>query len=167
MPAVIKMLDSEFKEIENWKRKIHMTKTVNPDEMYTHASTLLCICLNMLSCKTTYSNSNFPAWFNSILDHINSSEFMECTVQDIYKLSNFSPPLIINAFKKYLGVTPVKYLTEVKMNYVCNLLKNTDFSILAICERVGYDSLSHFNRVFKKTKGKTPTEYRLSFKAKN
>jgi len=39
----------------------------------------------------------------------------------------------------------------------------TDYNTLDICTRIGFDSLSHFNHVFKDFYGITPTEY----KAKN
>lgn len=48
----------------------------------------------------------------------------------------------------------------IKINNACDMLKNTDTSILEISNTLGYASLSHFNRVFKEYIGITPASYR-------
>ena len=48
----------------------------------------------------------------------------------------------------------------IKINNACDMLKNTDTSILEISNTLGYASLSHFNRVFKEYIGITPALYR-------
>ena len=49
---------------------------------------------------------------------------------------------------------------ELKLSYAAKLLQTTDLIVLDISSKVGYSSLSHFNRVFKATYHLTPSEYR-------
>ncbi|MGN1124413.1 MAG: AraC family transcriptional regulator [Eubacterium sp.] len=118
------------------------------------------ICIfykNMVS-----SGLDCPDWFTDILDKIHSPEYCSCCANDVYQLAGFSPPIVIEQFKKYTGKTVVEYLKSIKMNKACELLKNTDTPIIEISNILGYASLSHFNRIFKDCLGITPAAYRKS-----
>ncbi|MGN1203322.1 MAG: AraC family transcriptional regulator [Eubacterium sp.] len=118
----------------------------------------LCILYkNMIS-----SRLDCPDWFTEILDKIHSPKYCGCSANDVYQLAGFSPPVVIEHFKRYTGKTVVKYLKSIKMNKACELLKNTDMPIIEISNMLGYASLSHFNRVFKEHSGITPSAYRKS-----
>lgn len=106
------------------------------------------------------SSSYYPDWFSQVLGKIHSPEFISCTANDVYSLGNFSPPAMIEYFKRYTGQTVVQYLKTVKMKNAKTLLKNTNLSILEISNMLGYASLSHFNKVFKDYTGMTPASYR-------
>lgn len=110
--------------------------------------------------KITNKVDNRPEWFNNFLGKINSVDFSLTTINNIYELSNYSPATIIKYFKKYTGETIVSYLCKIKINRACNLLATTDFTVLNIATSLGYDSLSHFNRIFKSHTGQTPSQFR-------
>lgn len=63
-------------------------------------------------------------------------------------------------FKALVGQTMFEYLTQLRMQKACQLLKETDFSLYEIANRVGYESDLAFTRTFKKRHDKTPTAYR-------
>lgn len=135
----------------------------NSDERF---SVLICemivqaLCIlykNMIS-----SRLDCPEWFTDILDKIHSPKYCSCSAKDVYRLAGFSPPVVIEQFKKYTGKNVVEYLKSIKMNKACELLKNTDTPIIEISNLLGYASLSHFNRVFKEYLGITPAVFRKS-----
>ena len=103
---------------------------------------------------------NYPEWFTELLEKIHSPENIACTASDVYKMGGFSAPVMIEYFKKYTGKSVAAYLRDIKCDYACILLKNTSLSTLEISGRLGYDSLSHFNRIFKEYIGVTPAVYR-------
>ena len=86
-------------------------------------------------------------------------------LKDIYPLAPYSQSMLNIYFNKYVGMTLITYITTLKVSYACNLLRYTDDSPLDISSKLSYDSLSHFNRVFKKITGKTPIAYRKSARA--
>ena len=57
-----------------------------------------------------------PEWFENMLEKIRSPEYMTCSATDVYEMSNFSPPVVIEAFKKYAGKTVSAYLREQNAN---------------------------------------------------
>lgn len=129
-------------------------------EYFSELKILLTNLLNIINRNVNKLNSVYPDWFNELILKVRKPSFISASVKDIYKASSYSEPITIDAFKKYTGLTPVKYLTELKLNYACNMLKNTHKTTLEISQDVGYESLSHFNRVFRAHFNVTPKEFR-------
>lgn len=63
-------------------------------------------------------------------------------------------------FQRYKNMTFSQYLTDVRINKACELLKDYRITVSEACEMVGYKDYFYFNRVFKKKTGRTPSEYR-------
>ncbi len=79
------------------------------------------------------------------------------------RVLNMTPSGFSRFFRKTTGKTFVEYLGELRVSHACNLLVDTDLSILQIALRSGFNNLSNFNRRFLKLKGMTPREYRTQF----
>ena len=116
-----------------------------------------------ITCRNQ-QNSDYPKWFCELLLKIQTADWSVLKVNDIYKWSHYSPSVINNYFKKYTGQTIVSYVKKIKLKKARNLLLTTDFDILTIASMLGYDSLSHFNRIFRFATGKSPNTYRKEFK---
>jgi len=69
-------------------------------------------------------------------------------------------------FKAAVRQTPVDYLTHVRMTFACDLLKNTDLSILEIAAFSGFKNATWFASRFKQWSGNTPKAYRQTVRAK-
>lgn len=65
-------------------------------------------------------------------------------------------------FKEKTGYSPYAYLTALRLQKACALIKETDLSIAAVAEAVGLDA-RNFSRSFKKATGKTPLAYRKRY----
>ncbi|WP_054024406.1 response regulator transcription factor [Bacillus sp. FJAT-28004] len=65
-------------------------------------------------------------------------------------------------FKKYTGQSFINYLTTLRIQQAKLLLLEDNRKIYEIAESVGFNSLPHFNRVFKQNTGQSPNEYRKS-----
>ena len=63
-------------------------------------------------------------------------------------------------FKKIAGINFTEYVSRVRTEKAKNHLLNPNLRISEIAYEVGFQSLTHFNRVFKKVVGESPTEYR-------
>jgi AraC-like DNA-binding protein len=74
-------------------------------------------------------------------------------------VSNF---YLCKMFKKSTGVTFTQYLSRVRVEKAKNLLLNPHLRVSEIAYDVGFQSLTHFNRVFRQVVGQSPSEYRES-----
>jgi AraC-like DNA-binding protein/ligand-binding sensor protein len=63
-------------------------------------------------------------------------------------------------FKKVTGINFTEFLSRTRIEKAKNLLLNPNLRVSEIAYEVGFQSLTHFNRVFKKIVGESPTEYR-------
>ncbi|GAA0133352.1 response regulator [Paenibacillus sp. YSY-4.3] len=63
-------------------------------------------------------------------------------------------------FKSVTGQTFLSYLTQIRMEKACELLKNPELTQYAVGELVGYKDPRYFSKVFHKTYGMTPRDYR-------
>ena len=69
-------------------------------------------------------------------------------------------------FKAATGQTPVDYITYVRMTFACDLLKNTDLSILEVAGFSGFKDATWFSSRFRQWPGDTPKAYRQTVRAK-
>ncbi|HMM06440.1 MAG TPA: helix-turn-helix domain-containing protein [Clostridiales bacterium] len=82
------------------------------------------------------------------------------SLQDIANYVHFSAPYFSKIFKKEIGVTFTKYLTNVRIEKSKQLLKNTGVALSDIPALVGFEEQSYFTRVFRSTTGISPGKYR-------
>lgn len=69
-------------------------------------------------------------------------------------------------FRAAVGKAPVDYLLELRMTFACDLLKNSDLSILEIANRCGFSDGSWFSSRFRQWSGSPPKSYRRTVRAK-
>lgn len=84
----------------------------------------------------------------------------DLSLGQVAKAVNTSTFYFCKMFKKVTGVNFTDYLSRVRIEKAKNLLLNPNLRISEIAYEVGFQSLTHFNRVFKKIVGQSPTEYR-------
>lgn len=84
------------------------------------------------------------------------------SVADLAKACCVSESTVYHLFQKELGQTPVSFLNSIRINVAIEQLENTNHSVAAIGERVGFRSENHFRRVFADLTGTTPLKYRKS-----
>ena len=86
----------------------------------------------------------------------------ELSLGKVAKAVNISANHLSEKFKHVTGVNFVDYIAWTRFEKTCDLLRNSNLRISEIAFAVGFQSLSQFNRVFKKLAGESPTEYRAA-----
>ena len=76
------------------------------------------------------------------------------------KLIGMSKSGFIKFFKRNMGCPFNDYVIEMRIEKACESLTGSDQSVLDICYDSGFNSLSNFNRQFKKRKKMSPSQYR-------
>lgn len=82
------------------------------------------------------------------------------TMENIAKETLQSKSNITANFRQIMECTVFEYLDVLRVSESCMLLKTTDEPVTEIALKCGFNSSSYFNRVFKKTMGISPGEYR-------
>ncbi len=89
------------------------------------------------------------------------SNFSEqLSLEDIATSVYLSPNYFSEVFKQSTGIAPWEYVTGLRLEQACALLKDTDRSITDIALSTGFSDSSYFSKVFKEKYSKTPSQYR-------
>lgn len=81
-------------------------------------------------------------------------------VEAFAKQLHMSTCWFIRSFREYAGMPPGRYLTDIRIRKAKELLESTDYSVGEIGGIIGYENPLYFSRIFKKTAGVSPAEYR-------
>ena len=86
----------------------------------------------------------------------------ELSLPRVAKAVNIHPNYLSEKFKQVTGIKFVEYIARARFNTACDLLRNGNLRVSEIAFAAGFQSLSQFNRVFKRFSGKSPTQYRAA-----
>lgn len=89
-----------------------------------------------------------------------SQEISLAILSEEFKLN---PQYISQLFKSEIGVGFLTYLTNIRLENAKKLLVSTSFSVAEVAEQCGYSDYRVFTKVFKRTEGITPSQFRKEF----
>jgi AraC-like DNA-binding protein len=108
-------------------------------------------------------NSELPV-VTRAKEYIQQNQGEPLSLTSVAKAVNTSSFYFCKLFKKATGLNFTNYVSRVRIEKAKNLLLNPNLRISEIAFEVGFQSLTHFNRIFKKIIGRSPTEYRAQLK---
>ena len=90
----------------------------------------------------------------------------ELSLGKVARAANTSANYFSEKFKEATGMNFVSYVARMRFEKAATLLREADLRVSEIAFATGFQSLSQFNRIFRKFAGKSPTEYRASARPK-
>ncbi len=96
------------------------------------------------------------------LDYIDTHYNSHISLEEISAVMNLNVSYFCRLFKKATGASFIEYLNFVRICKTESLLVTSQKGIAEIAMDVGFSSTAYFNKIFKKYKGCTPTEYKRS-----
>ncbi len=97
-----------------------------------------------------------------VLQYIKEHYQQQISVKELAEACHFSEFYFMRFFKQYMHMTCIEYLNQYRMDIAAGKLSAGTESITDIAMDAGFNNISYFNRVFKKSFGMTPREYRKS-----
>ena len=145
-------------------RKAYFSGKVISQKEHDSAIKLLTIFahhLAMLSNQVFIQQENAePPVISKARAFIHEHQTEELSLGQVAKAVNMSSYYFCKMFKKVTGINFTDYVARVRIEKSKNLLLNPNLRVSEIAFEVGFQSLTHFNRVFKKILGQSPTDYR-------
>lgn len=93
---------------------------------------------------------------NYIVSHIKE----EITLEQLSQAAGVTKQHLCKLFKRNFQMTPIEYVTKLKLQHSKDLLLTTDLTVKAISETLGFFDCGYFCRVFKRYEHMTPLEYK-------
>lgn len=109
--------------------------------------------------KENYSASS-QARLQLMMQYIHQDFAYNISLSDIADQAKVSKSTALNLFHRYLGISPVTYLVNYRLQEATKLLASTEKKVTVISKDTGFDSVDYFCKAFKKYYKLTPTEYR-------
>lgn len=97
---------------------------------------------------------------NKIFTYTFSNFKSKIQIEELAEISNLSMTSFCRYFKMTTNKSYFDFLTELRLNYACRLLINSNLTVKAIAEESGFENPSNFYRHFKNFKKCTPSEYK-------
>jgi len=157
-PAVI---NESFKnELNLWFDRIFET-----DDIWQNYSDCYALIGDLLK-KATPMPSQINNGVRSAVAYINEHYPKKITIKTLSNIANLSESNFYVVFKKQMGISPIAYLNHYRLSVSTNKLVDTADTVSEISYSVGINDPLYFSKLFKKTYGMTPKEYRLLYQRK-
>jgi AraC-like DNA-binding protein len=171
-PPKPQQTESALNQIEAWglnvdrqeaARHYNETPVVQPDE-YQATIRLLQFFADQLGALANQillkQNDAEPAQIKRARQFIEANFQEDLSLAIVARQANMSSFYFCKKFKQVTGVNFNRFVSGVRVEKAKNLLLNPNYRVSEIAFDVGFQSLTHFNRVFKNVAGQSPTEYR-------
>ena len=118
-----------------------------------------------IEARNSVSNDRYGSVIQSAKEYIEKNfSNGELSLNRIAAHIGVSPSYFSSIFKQETGTTFVEYLTKVRIDKACELLRCTNSRTAEIGEQVGYSDPHYFSATFKKVMGQSPKDYRAGQK---
>jgi AraC-like DNA-binding protein len=84
----------------------------------------------------------------------------ELTLNDLANLVYVSPYHLAHVFKEEVGLPPIQYMIQCRIEEAKRLLEHSNLSVKEIASIIGYENSNYFNLLFKKVTGNPPGKFR-------
>lgn len=134
----------------------------NPTSQYFRANGILYQIMAQLFADIGFSEENWGK--NSVADevkfYLDTNYAEKIVLKDMARSFGIHPNYMTRTFHEKFGISPKKYLMDLKLKKACRLLTTTTLSIAVISSSLGFDDQLAFSRIFRKEYGNAPSEYR-------
>ena len=139
-------------------------------ECYTrdiYANSCVISMMHLIFAEFLRSAGDSPRFYHyrmgkdfSVILHYIRHHYQTVTLAQLAEQYHYSKPHLCTLIKQNTGVSFSDLLKQIRMTRAKDYLLNTELPVLAIAEIIGYNSPTHFSRVFRSTYGCSPQEYR-------
>ncbi|AMN34997.1 AraC family transcriptional regulator [Clostridium perfringens] len=142
-----------------------ISKTYNPSSsddilLLKELYSLLYTLIEEFPKPFDYKDKELHTYIQDALNFINSNYMNSITVQEIADYVNLSRSYLYKMFIKNLGISPQRYLINLRMYKATLLLKGTKLPIGEVASRIGYSDSLLFSKTFSKHFSMSPLNYR-------
>ena len=112
---------------------------------------------NLPDAKDMFKDEKLAGLMLYIEEHLPDT----LTINELCGIMHFHPNYFIRYFKEATGLSPMEYISNLRIEHAKRMLQTEEMAIQDIAKAVGFKSSYYFARIFKRKTGFTPTDYRL------
>ena len=146
----IQLMVNEYELLEHGKQYLRFE---SGDFMYNFLTTLL---------REISAPGSSGSQITDAVNQINTNYNTDISLSELSKNLGLTPSQLSRLFHNEMGITPIEYLTNVRLEHSMQLLTMTNLGINEIASLCGFSNGNYFTKVFKKKLGLTPSKYRTN-----
>lgn len=150
-------------DLKRLEEAYYNTRVISPKQYESLVRLLTIFAEHLASCSNLLAlegQAKEPTAITRARGFIHDHFGDELSLDLVAKVVNMSANYFSEKFKEATGMRFVEYVARSRVEKARNLLQNPKFRIGEVAFEVGFQSLSQFNRAFKKVAGESPREYR-------
>lgn len=154
------LCDTGYGPIKAYELKVYLYEKITQIENLNDAHNCISLIQDHLVTASMINETNNRDLMDCVLYYIKININKINSLEDVARHFHFSGAHLSRLIRKETGLTYPEYINNLRMTDSKNLLRNSELSISSIALIVGYREVTHFNRVFKKKVGVSPTKFR-------
>lgn len=150
-------------DLKRLEEAYYNTRVLSPKQYDSLIRLLTIFAEHLASCGNLLAlegGATEPTAITRARGHIRDHFGDELSLETVAHIVNMSANYFSEKFKQATGLRFVEYVTRARVEKARNLLQNPKLRVSEIAFQVGFQSISQFNRAFKKVVGSSPSEYR-------
>jgi len=147
------------KELVELFREMTLSWSNKQDGYIMKTRALLMLILHRLNEILVLKNDNMSGDYriNKITRFIATHYSDKLTVKDLAELVNLNKAYLGRLFKKQTGISIDQYIIKIRVQNAENMLQSGDYKVHEVAEHCGFNDVSHFYKLFRATRGFSPS----------
>ena len=163
-PAV-KLSESDFDALEREMEKIRAIAPEDVEKRKTAIRILLVKLFADVFLSFTPEGDSAPEWLIGTVEKMREEMKFTEGISGMVKLSGKTREHLSRSLHKYFGKSPSEFINELRLNYIANMLRNSNHKILDIIYGAGFNTVSYASALFQRQYGLSMSEYRRGAKS--
>jgi len=157
------------KELVELFREMTLSWSNKQDGYILKTRALLMLILHRLNEILVFKNDNMTGDYriNKITRFIAAHYSDKITVKDLAELVNLNKAYLGRLFKKQTGISIDRYITKIRVRNAENMLQSGDYKVHEVAEHCGFSDVFHFYKLFRATRGFSPSKCKPNKKIRN
>lgn len=160
LPPMVNLNMGEFSAINDRMKAINAIPSDDADLLKTALRTLIFDIFTKYFSDFTRNTATVPLWLDVLCSEMRRCGGFVDGSEKLFSMTDKSREHVCRSMKKYMGVTVSEFINGLRLNYICNMLSNSNHSITEIIYESGFNNLSWAAELFKQKYGMTMREYR-------
>lgn len=165
-PPEVQLSDYEF---ERFNRRMHNIRALDPSDTQQKKTLLRILLFDIFTrhfSNTETVQERMPLWLEEMCAMVKRNGGFTQGSEYFLELTDRSREHVSRCMKKYMGMTVSEYINSLRLNYIANMLRDSNHGVTEIIFESGFNNISWASEQFKKKYGVTMSQYRKGVKNK-
>lgn len=158
-PPTVRLKHSAFSEIE---RDMERIRAIAPESVGKRKTALRILLMKLFVVVFTEfePEEELPRWLSEVCEKMEHEGNFPFGLSRMVELSGKSREHLTRSMRKYMNCSPSEFINDLRLNYIANMLRNSNHSILDIILDSGFNTVSHASTLFREKYGMSMSEFR-------